>query len=119
MYPLRKAKKITQSQLADKLGVSEQSVSKWENCQCAPDVSLFPVIADYFGVSIDGLFGYHMNSYSAAVKQIIKATDDSMDTYREIEIIGDGLKKISEQSGTENLSCLFSVNGKPYVGRRK
>ena len=68
IYTLRKEKKITQAQLAEKLGVSEQAISKWENNQCAPDVSLFPIIADYFGVSIDrekaraifrsGLFGY-------------------------------------------------------------
>lgn len=93
IYTLRKEKKITQAQLAEKLGVSEQSVSKWENNQCAPDVSLFPIIADYFGVSIDRLFGYHMNSYADEVKAIMKAADDSMDTYKEIEIISEGIKK--------------------------
>ena len=41
IYTLRKEKKITQAQLAEKLGVSEQAISKWENNQCAPDVSLF------------------------------------------------------------------------------
>ncbi|MBQ4599540.1 MAG: helix-turn-helix transcriptional regulator [Clostridia bacterium] len=81
IYTLRKEKKITQAQLAEKLGVSEQAISKWENNQCAPDVSLFPIIADYFGVSIDRLFGYHMNSYAEEVKAIMKAADDSMDTY--------------------------------------
>ena len=93
IYTLRKEKKITQAQLAEKLGVSEQAISKWENEQCAPDVSLFPIIADYFGVSIDRLFGYHMNSYADEVKAIIEAADDSMDTYKEIEIISEGLKK--------------------------
>lgn len=93
IYMLRKEKKITQAQLAEKLGVSEQAISKWENDQCAPDVSLFPIIADYFGVSIDRLFGYHMNSYAEEVKAIIKAADDSMDTYKEIEIINEGLKR--------------------------
>lgn len=93
IYTLRKEKKITQAQLAEKLGVSEQAISKWENNQCAPDVSLFPIIADYFGVSIDRLFGYHMNSYAEEVKAIMKAADDSMDTYKEIEIISGGLKK--------------------------
>ena len=93
IYTLRKEKKITQAQLAEKLGVSEQAISKWENNQCAPDVSLFPIIADYFGVSIDRLFGYHMNSYADEVKAIMKAADDSMDTYKEIDIISEGLKK--------------------------
>ncbi len=93
IYTLRKEKKITQALLAQKLGVSEQAVSKWENDQCAPDVSLFPIIADYFGVSIDRLFGYHMNSYAEDVKAIIKAADDSGNTYKEIEIISEGLSR--------------------------
>jgi len=93
IYTLRKEKKITQSQLAEKLGVSCQAISKWENDQCAPDVSLFPIMADLFEVSIDRLFGYHMNSYADEVKEIMKAADDSMDTYKEIEIISEGLSK--------------------------
>ena len=93
IYTLRKEKKITQAQLAEKLGVSEQAVSKWENDQCAPDVSLFPIIADFFGVSIDRLFGYHTSSYNDNVEAIMKTADDSMNTYKEIEIISEGLKK--------------------------
>lgn len=93
IYTLRKDKKLTQAQLAEKLGVSEQAVSKWENCQCAPDVSLFPIIAEFFGVSIDRIFGYHKSGYAEEVKAIIKAADDSLDTYKEIEIVSEGLKK--------------------------
>lgn len=93
IFALRKAKKVTQAQLAEKIGVSEQAVSKWENDICAPDVSLFPIIAEYFGVSIDRLFGYHNNSYAEEVKKIIKAADDSMDTYKEIEIVSEGLSR--------------------------
>ena len=93
IYTLRKEKKMTQAQLAEKLGVSEQAISKWENDQCAPDVSLFPLIAEFFGVSIDRLFGYHTSSYTDEVEAIMKAADDSMNTYKEIEIISEGLKK--------------------------
>lgn len=93
IYTLRKSKKLTQAQLAEKLGVSEQAVSKWENEQCAPDVSLFPIMADYFGVSIDRLFGYHQNSYEEEVKDILKAADDSGGTYEEIAILTEGLER--------------------------
>jgi len=93
IYTLRKEKKITQAQLAEKLGVSEQAVSKWENNQCAPDVSLFPIIAEFFGVSIDRVFGYHTNSYADEVKAIMKAAEDSRDTYTEVEILTNGLEK--------------------------
>lgn len=93
IYALRKERKVTQARLAEILGVSEQAISKWENDQCAPDVSFFPIMAEYFGVSIDRIFGYHINSYAEEVKAVMKAADDSMDTYREIEIISEGLKK--------------------------
>ena len=93
IYTLRKEKKVTQAQLAEKLGVSEQAVSKWENDLCAPDVSMFPILADYFGVSIDRLFGYYMNSHEEEINAILKAADESMDTYKEIEILTEGLNK--------------------------
>ena len=49
---LRKEKGLTQEQLATKLGVSAQSVSKWENEISMPDISLLPDIAEAFGISI-------------------------------------------------------------------
>ena len=53
---LRKATGITQEQLAQKLGVTNQAVSKWESGQSCPDISLLPAIADQFDCSIDALF---------------------------------------------------------------
>ena len=54
---LRKEKSITQEQLASALNVTNQAVSKWELGKCYPDIELLPDIADFFGVSIDGLIG--------------------------------------------------------------
>ena len=59
---LRKHKNITQAQLAEALSVSPQSVSKWENQQSLPDISLLPVIARYFGITMDELFGYRLDA---------------------------------------------------------
>ena len=58
---LRKAKGVTQEKMAQQIGVSFQAISKWENEYTAPDIMLLPVIADYFGVSIDDLFRYRWN----------------------------------------------------------
>lgn len=52
----RKMMNLTQEDLADKIGVTYQAVSKWENAQSAPDISFLPVLADVFGCSIDDLF---------------------------------------------------------------
>lgn len=58
LLDLRKKSGMTQEKLAARLGVSFQSVSKWENAQGYPDIELIPVIASMFQVSIDALLGY-------------------------------------------------------------
>lgn len=52
---LRKANGLTQKQLAEKLNVSDKAVSRWERDECAPDLSLIPVIAEVFGITSDEL----------------------------------------------------------------
>ena len=47
---------MTQEQLAEQLGISPQSVSKWENAVAMPDISTLPLLAEVFGVTIDDLF---------------------------------------------------------------
>ena len=54
---LRKERGMTQNELAEKLFISYQAVSQWENGNTKPDVELLPKIADIFDVSIDELFG--------------------------------------------------------------
>ena len=53
----RKQKKMTQDQLAEQLGVTAQAVSKWENDQSCPDISMLPRLATIFGCSTDELLG--------------------------------------------------------------
>ena len=55
---LRRAKGLTQAELGDLLGVSNQAVSKWESEMSMPDVMLLPTLADTFQCSIDDLFSY-------------------------------------------------------------
>lgn len=52
---LRKAKGLTQRQLAEMLNVSDKAVSRWERNECAPDLSVIPVLADIFDISVDEL----------------------------------------------------------------
>lgn len=53
---LRKRKNITQEKLAEYLGITYQTVSKWENGTSLPSISLLPAIANIFNVSIDELY---------------------------------------------------------------
>ena len=63
---LRKKNGMTQATLAARLGVSDKAVSKWENGQGYPDVTLFPVLADVFGVPVNVTYGAHSGAVGAA-----------------------------------------------------
>ena len=54
---MRTERSLTQEEVATQLGVSAQSVSKWERGEGYPDIELLPAISHYFGVSIDALLG--------------------------------------------------------------
>lgn len=53
----RKLYSMTQEELSQQLGISAQAVSKWEQGLSSPDISLLPLIADVFHISVDELFG--------------------------------------------------------------
>lgn len=53
LYELRKKKGLSQEELADKLGVSRQSVSKWERAEASPDTDNLILLSKIYGVSLD------------------------------------------------------------------
>lgn len=55
---LRKSKKITQEELAEFMGVTKASVSKWETGATMPDIGLLPLLASFFDITVDALIGY-------------------------------------------------------------
>lgn len=77
----------TQEALAEALGVTSQAVSRWESGGSYPDMNLLPSIANYFGVSIDELFGYNndrrekIDSLISRIRELMpwftKRTDDT------------------------------------------
>ena len=69
---LRKEREITQEEFAEVLGVSCQSVSRWENNSCYPDIELIPTIAAFFDISTDKLMGIDEAAETKAVDQYLK-----------------------------------------------
>ena len=69
---LRKERNWTQEELAERLGVTSQAVSKWETEAGLPDISLIGPIASAFGVSTDVLFGISQNNENEEAVKIIK-----------------------------------------------
>lgn len=63
----RKKKNMTQDQLAEKLGVTAQAVSKWENDQSCPDIATLPKLANIFGITVDELLGAQAAAREAEV----------------------------------------------------
>ena len=52
----RKEKNITQSELAEKLNISDRAISKWENGNCLPDAANMPILCDILDITINDLF---------------------------------------------------------------
>ncbi len=64
---LRRERDMTQEQLAGLIGVSAQTVSKWECGTTMPDILLLPVLSEIFNISIDALFGIEPKTDSSAL----------------------------------------------------
>lgn len=90
----RKDKKITQVELADKLGVTDKSVSKWENGKCLPDVSLYKDLCNILGITLNEFFSGEKikeeNFKEQADNNLFNALENSSFTLKEkIKYYGD------------------------------
>lgn len=74
---LRLEKKLTQEQLAEKMGVSAQSVSRWETGATYPDVMLLPQMAELFGVLVDDLFRPYPKGYENNARRLLAVYEHS------------------------------------------
>ena len=75
---LRLEKKLTQEQVAEKLGVSAQSVSRWETAASFPDIMLLPEISRLYGVLVDDLFKDDLQGYDKLSDRLVAVYCDTM-----------------------------------------
>ena len=84
---LRKEKGLTQEQLGEKLGVTNKTVSRWENGNYMPDVEMLSLLSKEFGVTINELIiGERVNSEdfkNAADNNLVTALNNSVFTLKE------------------------------------
>lgn len=84
---LRKEKKLTQKELANILGVSDKSVSKWERGVCLPDVSLFKPLCEVLGITLNEFFAgekiEEQNYKEKADENLLQALENSTFTLKE------------------------------------
>ena len=77
---LRKERGLTQEQLAEIFGVTNQSISKWELGLSCPDITMLPKIAEFYSVTIDELVGYKpltsINNIYIELHSYLKSIED-------------------------------------------
>ena len=86
---MRKERELTQEELAGFLGVSYQSVSKWERSESFPDIMILPEIAGFFKVSVDELLGINKSENEHEIISKIAEYDNLTDHKLMQEIIND------------------------------
>ncbi len=98
---LRKAKKLTQAELGDRVGVSFQAVSKWERGETLPDTAILPLLAKVLETSID-------NILLGGERQVeFRGRITVSDMRRGLEC----LKKSGEYLGKDNLIYRSAIKG--------
>jgi len=91
---LRRAANLTQEQLAVSLNISAQAVSKWEMGASYPDMTMIPVLAAFFKVSLDELFDFDVNNVEKEIEDIrLEYNKYFWSSFEKAEqILTDGLK---------------------------
>lgn len=132
---LRKEKGLTQRELGEMLGVSNQAVSKWESEITSPDVSVFPLLADVFECSIDEIFEYIPKKERVNInilpggsnskelekylgRQIKFQLDESGSTNKLLKIMSENLSGEFELT-EENVERLLDAYRELYLGMLK
>ena len=113
----RREMNITQEELAAAVGVTYQSVSRWENGQAYPDMELIPKIAQYFDISTDILFGTDKDSVSTRLeshyKKIYEAQNDYEEFYQACKTAYDEFPK-EYSFGIWLCRCYIENQTRPY-----
>ena len=101
MKELRKQKGLTQEQLAEQFGVSDRTVSRWENGNNMPDLSLLVEMADYYDVDIRELIDGERKSE--------KMESELKDTLQKVADYGDSQKRKTAEAGSNAFGIAFII----------
>lgn len=98
---LRKQKGVTQGQLAEMLGVSDRSVSRWENGSSMPDLSILVELADYYEIDIREIIDGERKSENM--------NRELKDTLLKVADYGDAQKQKVERAGNNAFGITFII----------
>ncbi len=120
---LRKKAGLSQGELADKLGVSRQAVSKWECDESLPDTENLITLARLYGISIDELVGNEPPKQNGAANGASHATDD--DQKKHVSHVhvhaddDDDDDEDNEDDDDDEAEAYYSYDGTPADKKRK
>ncbi len=66
---------LTQEELSERLNVTYQTISKWETNASLPDITMFPILANFFNVTTDELLGVDLAKKQTKIDEIIAEFD--------------------------------------------
>ena len=112
---LRRNKNLTQARLAEVLSVSAQTVSKWENNLSVPDIQLLPVIARYFGITMDELFGYRLDALNYRERFIRFMADNGVLQFGEFPLQSGRISPYFINTGNYKSASQISKLGEFYA----
>lgn len=112
---LRRNKNMTQAQLAEVLSVSSQSVSKWENHLSTPDISLLPIIARFFGITMDELFNYRLDALNYRERFIRFMADNGVLQFGEFKLQSGRISPYFINTGNYKSASQISKLGEFYA----
>lgn len=100
---LRRERGLTQEQLAELLGISSQAVSKWETSNSFPDISMLPILAGFFGVSVDSLLGFDVSRKREDIDTICTLADKILAEEKHIEAVSFLREAILKYPGNDRI----------------
>jgi len=114
---LRKRREWTQEEMAEAVGVSPQSVSKWERGDSYPDITLLPALANLYKVSVDAIIGMDKINEAEARTKIFKRGHEYLrqkNGEAAAEVFADALKTFpNDESIMVELALVLSLESDP------
>ncbi len=100
---LRKKRGLTQEQLAEYLGVSFQAISKWETGAAYPDIQMYPLLANFYGVTTDELLGVDFEKNEEKIREYYAQMEELRYSWKLTEQVELCRRAVAEFPGREDL----------------
>ena len=117
---LRKENGMTQLELAEKMGVTDKAVSKWERDLSCPDVSSIPKLAEIFSVSVDELMQVKEEAGQSKISEIVNTVAKSVGFAMGVAVVVlSAMGSLDANTGITMLGVGLTCFGITMIGEKK